>query len=69
MRHHDITLRVTRLTMPALLGMGSNVYAKMNGNPAFPDPPVSMPEMESMINRFTGLITLATHGSKMALVH
>lgn len=68
MRRNDITLRVTRLSMPALSGMGSNVYAKMNGNPAFPEPPVSMPEMESMIKRFTGLITLATHGSKLALI-
>lgn len=67
MRYHDITLRVTRLPMPALLALGTNAYAKMHGNLAFPEPPVSMEQMDIMINRFTGLISLATRGSKLAL--
>ena len=67
MRHEDITLRITRLTKTELFALGSNVHAKMRGNAAFPEPPVSMEEMDTLIKRFSSLISLARNGSRQAL--
>lgn len=68
MRHADITLRITRLSMLELRSLGGNVLANFRGNAHFPEPPTPLPVLEALLQRFSGLISEATHGSRQALL-
>lgn len=60
----NIKLMFSVLTPPALLAMLRNVVGKMGGNLHFPDPPVTMPELDALGDRLEAAIGEATHGSR-----
>lgn len=62
----NIKLMLSVLTPVALLTLLRNVIAKMTGNALFPDPPVSMADMEVLGNTFQAEIERALDGSRAA---
>ena len=54
--------------MPANLHtFGCSVYAGLNNNPAYPQPPVDMPTLKSALDGYNTLIAAALDGSKKVL--
>src|SRR5205085_5764857 len=54
--------------MPAnLYTFGCSVYAGLNNNPAYPQPPVDMPTLKSVLDGYNTLIAAALDGSKKIL--
>jgi len=51
-----------------LYTFGSSVYAGMNNNPAFTQPPVDMPTLKSTLDGYNTLMAAALDGSKKVLV-
>jgi hypothetical protein len=54
--------------MPAnLYTFGCSIYAGLNNNPAYPQPPVDMPTLKSALDGYNTLIAAALDGSKKVL--
>ncbi len=62
----NIKLPLSKLKPSDLLTFFRNVIAKMKGNPAFPAPPVAIPDMEATGQELEDLIEAAINGSKQS---
>jgi hypothetical protein len=61
------SLAFAQLVAANLYTFGCSIYAGMNNNPAYPQPPVEMPALKSTLDGFNTLITAALDGSKKVL--
>ena len=59
-------LGFTKTTDDALVTFVNTVYSGMNGNTAYPTPPVDMPTFEAAIVSLTSLVAAAADGGKKA---
>jgi len=60
-------LNLTKKTPNALREFAKKIYAGMNGNPAFTNPPISMADLRSQIDTFADCIVEAMDGSRKAI--
>jgi len=61
------SLAFTQLAPADLHTFGSSIYAGVNNNPAYPQPPVDMPTLKSTLDGYNTLIAAALDGSKKVL--
>jgi hypothetical protein len=59
----------TRMSVLALIERANIIYAGMNLNPAYSDPPVAMPVLRTTIDDLTAANTAAADGSSKAISH
>ena len=59
----------TRMTVLALIERANIIYAGMNENPAYPNPPVAMSVLRTTIDDLTAANTAAADGSSKAISH
>jgi hypothetical protein len=62
-----VVLDLSRLTITELLAWANGIYAGMFENPAYPNPPVAMPEFRAAIDNFSVSITTALDGGTKAI--
>jgi Fibronectin type III domain len=58
---------LVKLAPTALRVFAMKIYAGMNGNPAFPNPPVSMKALKTQIETYSALIVEALHGDRRVI--
>jgi hypothetical protein len=61
------SLAFTRLAPADLYQFGCSIYAGVNNNPAYPQPPVDMQTLKSTLDGYNTLIAAALDGSKKVL--
>ena len=61
-----VLLDLTRTTAADFLARANAVYAGLNLNPAYPDPPVSMPVLRTAIDEYSAAVTAALDGGAKA---
>src|SRR5437016_5893256 len=61
------SLAFTQLMPANLYTFGCSVYAGVNNNPAYSQPPVDMPTLKSTLDGYNTLIAAALDGSKKVL--
>jgi len=61
-----VLLDLSRMTVADLLARASAVYAGLNGNPAYPHPPVPMPVFRLAIDDYSAALTAALDGGAKA---
>ena|SRR5579862_9100342 len=61
------SLAFAQLMAANLYTFGCSIYAGMNNNPAYPQPPVDMPTLKSTLDGFNTLVAAALDGSKKVL--
>jgi hypothetical protein len=64
-----VLLDLTRMTAADLLARANAVYAGLNLNPAYPNPPISMPEFRAAIDECSAALTAALDGGAKAIAH
>jgi hypothetical protein len=62
-----VLLDFTRLTAADFLARANAVYAGLNLNPAYPNPPVPMPEFRLAIDDYSAALTAALDGGSKAI--
>ncbi|HNR55956.1 MAG TPA: fibronectin type III domain-containing protein [Flavobacteriales bacterium] len=62
----NIKLEIKTLTPVRLAGLMSKVHQAMDGNPAFPTPPVSMADLKAKYQAYIRAISEATEGSRLS---
>jgi len=62
-----VLLDLTRMAAADLLARANAVYAGLNGNLAYPNPPVPMPEFRLAIDGFSAALTAALDGGAKAV--
>ena len=62
-----VMLDVSRLTAADFLARVNAVFAGMNGNPAYPNPPIPMPVFRTAIDEYFAAITAALDGGARAI--
>ena len=62
-------INFTRMSAAALIERANAIYAGMNQNPAYPDPPVAMSVLRTTIDDYAAGNTAALDGSKKAISH
>lgn len=68
MARNDITLRITRIPVLAVLLMARKVIACMAGNAHFPAPTIPLKDLERTADELETLVSLSTRGSRQALL-
>src|SRR5207245_508227 len=63
---HRIRLGFRNASAMAILAIGEKALAGMSGNPAFPDPPVSMEMLEQALDEFSLAIQAQAKGGTSA---
>ena len=62
-----VSLKFVGMTAADLLSRALVIYAGMNNNPAYPNPPVDMPTFKAAIDRLQSAINEAADGSRKAI--
>ena len=62
-----VSLNFVGMTAADLLSRALVIYAGMNNNPAYPNPPVDMPTFKAAIDRLQSTIHEAADGSRKAI--
>jgi hypothetical protein len=62
-----VLLGLYRMTAANLLTLANAVYAGMNANPAYPNPPVAMPAFSTAISTYSAAVTAALDGGAKAV--
>ena len=62
-----VLLDFAKLTATAFLARANAVYAGLNQNPAYPNPPIPMPEFRTAIDDYTAAVTAALDGGAKAI--
>ena len=64
-----VLLHLTKLTATGLLARANAVYAGLNLNPAYPNPPIPLPDFRTAIDEFSAAITAAFDGGAKAIAY
>jgi len=62
-----VLLSVSRMTAADLLARSEAVYAGLNLNPAYPNPPIAMPAFRTAIDNYSAAIAAALDGGAKAI--
>jgi len=65
MSNYHVSLRFRRLANAPLATFAGNVIERLTGNPAFPNPPVTLAEVTDRLARFRAALAAATGGGLM----
>ena len=64
-----VLLDFTRTTAAEFLARANAVYAGLNFNPAYPNPPIPMPVFRTAIDDYSAAVTAAFDGGAKAIAH
>jgi hypothetical protein len=64
-----VLLTLTRMTAADLLARANAVFAGLNLNPAYPNPPIPLPDFRTAIDDFSAAMTAALDGGAKAIAH
>ena len=64
-----VLLDLSRLTVAELLARANAVYAGLNLNPAYPNPPIPLSDFRTAIDDFSAALTAALDGGAKAIAH
>ena len=64
-----VLLDWSRLTVAELIARANGVYAGLNLNPAYPNPPIPLPDFRTAIDEFSAAITAALDGGAKAIAY
>src|SRR5262245_61531013 len=62
-----VLLDLTRMTAAVFLARANAVYAGLNLNPAYPNPPIPLPVLRTAIDDYAAAITAALDGGAKAI--
>jgi hypothetical protein len=64
-----VLLNLTKMTAADLLARANAVFAGLNLNPAYPNPPIPLTEFRTAIDDFSAAMTAALDGGAKAIAH